>query len=130
MGSCYSRPEGHNGPADDGRPLWVEDHESRLNPLPIADGMTEEKLMDRYKVLEKKWLESDSCKQLSKVIREAVERIQVKIKICVCFGTGTMSGVKDEWIMRHDVALTQIAVFKSGVDMIGIFITSETKDHS
>ena len=77
-------------------------------------------VIKRYETLEKRWLESESWKVLKGKIEEYVEEDATNaITTCVVLGTGTMCGLKDNWIMRHDVAIFQSAVFISVVDAIG-----------
>ena len=92
--------------------------QTRIDPHRIADGMTAEKLSERYNLIEKKWHTSESCKRLTKALHEAVQASSIAVKSCICFGTGSMSGLRHDWIQRHDVALYQIAAFKTAVDTI------------
>jgi hypothetical protein len=97
----------------------------RLGSHPIADGMTEEKVMERYNVIENKWLESESFEQLSQAVREAIEKTSLEVKSCICFGTSSMSSARDGWIIRHDVAHYQVAAFKSVVDILGAYMATK-----
>jgi hypothetical protein len=98
-----------------------------MGPHPIADGMTEEKAMERYTVIEKKWLESESFEQLSKAVREAIKKTTVEVKSCICFGTSSMTSARDGWIIRHDVAHYQVAAFKSVIDILGAYMVTKQK---
>lgn len=96
---------------------WASD-QSRLDPHRVADGMTKEKLLERYNMIEKKWHASESCTRLCKTLHEAIRASSTAVESCICFGTGSMSGLRQDWIHRHDVALFQIAAFKTAVDTI------------
>lgn len=93
--------------------------QTRIDPHRVADGMTTEKLSERYDLIEKKWRASESCKRLIRAIGEAMQVNTLQVNSCLCFGTGSMSGLRHDWIQRHDVALYQIAAFKTAVDTIG-----------
>ena len=96
----------------------LESDQTRVHPHRVEDGMTQEKIQARYNMIEERWQASESCKQLSKTLYDAVQGIGTKIKTCVCFGTGSFSGLRHDWIQRHDVAMHQIAAFKTAVDTI------------
>ena len=81
--------------------------------------MTDEKLMNRYNIIEGRWLSSHLCEDLTKAIKKNLEGTDLKILSSILFGTGSMSGLRDGWIYRPDVALYQVAAFKTVVDTIG-----------
>lgn len=99
-------------------------------PRAPAIDMTEEKLMTRYSAIEKKWLTSESYGDLLSYIGSWVDA-KHSIESCVCFGTGTPSGLRQGVAFKEDMeddiepdsghalALYQIAIFKSVVDGLG-----------
>ena len=101
-------------------------------PRAPAIDMTEEKLMTRYNFIEKKWLASESHRDLLNNIGSSVDAKHA-IKSCVCFGTGTPSGLRQGVAFKEDMeddiepdsghalALYQIAIFKSVADGLGEF---------
>lgn len=95
----------------------------------VPPGMTLDHLKTEFSKTEDKWLTSDSWN----VVRDTIEkyvldevRVDHQIKSCVLLGTGTMCGIKDGWITRHEVAILQTVVFKSIVDAIYQF---QSVDH-
>jgi hypothetical protein len=111
----WTRISSHHGPQKYG--IRASD-QTRVDPHRVEDGMSLEKIQARYNLIEKKWQASELCKQLSKTLYDAVQATSIKIKTCVCFGTGSFSGLRHDWIQRHDVALYQIAAFQTAVDTI------------
>ena len=95
---------------------------SVYDPWPATAGMTDEQPMDDYKIIEEKWKASDSCKELTRALRENMIRPDIEIKTCVCFGTGTVCGYY-AWAWTgppwHHGALYQVAAFKGAIDIIG-----------
>lgn len=105
-------------------------------PRPPAHDMPEEQmvpnLMARYQVIEKDWRASNAHSDLLKRLRSRPINVEHKIINCVCFGTGTFSGLRRGEAFADDnkngikedagqkVALYQIAIFKSIVDGIGM----------
>jgi len=90
-----------------------------ITPQKAAEDMTIGKLLSQYKLIESRWNKSESCMVLKDKLMTRVLNKKGKIANCICFGTGTPSGLRDGWIQRHDVALYQIAAFKTVVDIIG-----------
>ena len=89
-----------------------------VTPRRAAEAMTDAKLFEHYKDIERRWSESLSCNILKGTLRIRTLCKLMKITSCVCLGTGTPSGIRDGWIGRHEVALYQLAAFKTVVDMI------------
>ena len=81
--------------------------------------MTDERLIDRYQIIEGRWLLSALCKDLTKAVEESFEWKQFKITSAVLFGTGSMSGLREGWIYRPDVAFYQVAAFQTVIGTIG-----------
>ena len=79
-----------------------------------------DQLRERYKEIERKWLMSDSSRRLFTILERELLFSRAIVSSCVCFGTGTFCGFINDWIARQDVALVQIAVFKTVVDFIGL----------
>jgi len=92
-----------------------------VTPWEPEEGMTVEKLDQQYRAVEKKWLESESWKALKTALTSRVLSAENNIITCVVFGTGSLSGYRDGWIGRHQVAFFQVAAFKAVVDTIGRF---------
>ena len=97
-------------PVELGEPVWPE-HE-------IPYDASVEKAMARYKFLAERWLASESWSVLKLELESKDLRSDNPIASCILFGSGSVSGWFRGWVERHDVALTQIAVFKSIVDLI------------
>jgi hypothetical protein len=76
-------------------------------------------LHQKYDKLENTWLHSDSWQSLKEQVQKTVSEDN-KISTCLLFGTGSMCGLRNDWIMRHDVAILQTAIFKAVVDTIGM----------
>ena len=80
-----------------------------------------EQVIEKFKQLEKKWLQSDSWKLLKAALEDYTSNSTFDpIKTCIVFGTGTFSGLRQGWIERWDTALVQTAVFKSVADALGM----------
>ena len=78
---------------------------------------TIEKVQKRYETIQSTWLASDSSKKLNQALSNTLKKDH-KTSTCVIFGTGSFSGLRNNWIARHDVALLQVAVFVSVVKAI------------
>jgi hypothetical protein len=111
----WTRIASHHDPTKYGKRA---SDQTRIDPHRVADEMTVEKVSERYTLIEKKWQASESCKRLIEAMREALQGNTGEVKSCICFGSGSMSGLRHDWIQRHDVALYQIAAFKTAVDTI------------
>jgi hypothetical protein len=87
----------------------------------IAEGITLLKVQQRFQDLNERWLKSQACLCLRHEVEERVRQrrdLGQVVDHCIVFGTGTMSGVKAGWTERHDVALTQTAIFKTVANTI------------
>jgi hypothetical protein len=92
--------------------------------------MTIEKLASRYKLIEEEWLASTSYQHLVFLLHHSKVKAQRSIARCICFGTGSFSGLRTCDAFANDAAfgiptdfgqattLYQIAIFKSVVDCI------------
>ena len=112
-----SRPLQQNG--DSNEPLrepQVYDSDPMEHIIP--DGASVDKAIDRYKILEQCWLSSESWSVLRIALTDTIHLSAQPVSNCVLFGSGSVTGSFRGWIERHDVALTQIAVFKSVVNTI------------
>jgi hypothetical protein len=89
-----------------------------LGPSEIIPGVTLESTQRSLKKHETKWLSSPAYVALKKSLTQCF-RADREIKNAVIFGSSTMTGTVNGWIMRHDVSLTQMAVFKSAVAVLG-----------
>jgi len=89
---------------------------------PFEAGNTHAKLQEKYEKIEEKWLASHSWVVLKQTLKDRILPENPRIDNCVVLGTGSPTGVrvtKTSVYHRHDVALFQIAIFKSIADVIG-----------
>lgn len=90
-----------------------------ITPSLAEPSMTDEKLLERYRSVEKSWMASESCHALTNTLRAQALTAVGPVRTCVCLGTGSFSGLRDGWIARHEVALYQLAAFKTVINTMG-----------
>ena len=78
---------------------------------------TSGKVQKLFESIQPMWLASESFKKLSQALSNILGKDH-KTSTCVIFGSGSFSGLRHNWIGRHDVALLQVAVFLSVVKAI------------
>ena len=83
-------------------------------------GYTLDQLRKGFEEIERKWLISDSSRRLMAILEQEISPTETTVYSSVLFGTGSFCGLVNNWIGRHDVALLQLAVFKTAVDFIGL----------
>jgi hypothetical protein len=84
----------------------------------IVPGTSLESVKSALKKYENQWLASPAYKALEVSLKQCY-RADREVKHAIIFGSSTMTGTVGGWIMRHDVALTQMAVFRSAVAILG-----------
>jgi hypothetical protein len=88
--------------------------------LPLSPSVTIETMMGKYDRLLRKWQQSESWKRLNEALEQFLQdKDTPAISNCFLFGSGTMSGLREGWIERHEVALLQTAVLKAVANAIG-----------
>lgn len=93
----------------------------QILPSPAPTDKTIEQLEEQYRKIEKKWLDSQSYKEMERCVRDTIDLEVLKtVDTCVVFGTGSFCGYVRGWIERFEVSLYQLAAFISAVDLIGM----------
>jgi hypothetical protein len=121
-GVTKNQPPYDDQPVDAPRVRYTQ-YDSRETP--VAPGATLSKVQQRFEHLNERWSRSQACHSLRHEVEARVkhrEELGQAIDNCIVFGTGTMCGVFAGWTERHDVALIQIAVFKTVADTISRLI--------
>lgn len=91
----------------------VNNGRHQVEPEDVEDGKTLQTLTAQYQRLEARWLGSEAYKALWEVLRSQVFPNTQQIDQCLMFGSGSFSGTVNGSMGRHDVALYQLAIFKS-----------------
>jgi hypothetical protein len=89
--------------------------------ITVPAGAKIENIRKKYDVLMKKWLDSAACKALLEAIEKHVDAEETEaINTCILLGSGSLCGV-GTLLTRQDVAIIQVAIFKSVADHLGKF---------
>lgn len=86
--------------------------------LEAPPGASVKTITQNYEKAKKLWLASKSFTALQSALRSRLDPAR-KIRSCTIFGSGSFCGLRQGWIGRHEVALIQIAVFASAIEIIG-----------
>ncbi|EAS31264.3 uncharacterized protein CIMG_06743 [Coccidioides immitis RS] len=91
----------------------------QLAPAEIPDGLTFEKLKDKYDWHKQQWMESHSWTVLKGLLEQEIARVSGKIRNCVCFGLGSPSGFsRGGWVDRRSISMFQLAALELTVELL------------
>lgn len=89
-----------------------------FTPAELPDGATLEKALSHYQKCETEWKQSNSWTELNKTFQSRVFKQDLNITNCICFGLSSPTGFVGSGVDRRNVAMYQLAAFKSVIDII------------
>ncbi|KAI1943534.1 hypothetical protein LOZ66_000117 [Ophidiomyces ophidiicola] len=93
----------------------------QLTPAEIPDGLTFDKLKEKYEWHKQRWLESQSWASVKEVLELNVSRMAGNIENCICIGLGSPSGLsRGGWVDRRSISMFQLVALES---ILGLFCT-------
>ncbi|EEP78870.1 predicted protein [Uncinocarpus reesii 1704] len=102
------------------RPRPPKLNEGQITPAEIPDGLTFEKLKEKYDWHKQRWVESESWAAIEQVLKQQVSRDPGTIYNCVCIGLGSPSGLsRGGWVDRRSISMFQLAALELILEFLG-----------
>lgn len=87
-------------------------------PAETPDGASLEQALTYYQKCEATWKESNTWAELKNTFEQRILKEDLNITNCICFGLSSLTGFRHPGVDRRDVAVYQLASFKSVIDIL------------